>query len=247
MIRIDDRIGSRDLVDYMPPAITHIERLPYGDAEFTTEGGLLIGFEVKTLNDLLNCIGTGRFSGHQLPGLTCRYNMAYLIVEGSFRSDENGVLVTPRRGGLVPVGLAGRRFMWADLEKWITTIEVETGIKVRRALSRREVAAMIYAKWQWWGKNSHHAHQVFDESVSGPMSMREPSTLRYVASRLPGIGWVKSAAVERAFRSVREMVNAPVARWMEIDGVGKTLAARIDAELEGPVKVEEVKAMGASA
>lgn len=233
MIRVDDRVGSKDLVDYMPKGAAQIVRLPYGDAEFTTEAGLLIGFEVKTLGDLLNCISTGRFGGRQLPGMTCRYSVAYLLIEGPFRAADDGVLVIPRRGGWVPVELAGRRYMWSDLERWITTIEVYAGLRVRRTRDRAETAAMVYQKWLWWGKGDHHAHRVFDESLAGPMPLREPSVMRYIASRLPGIGWVKSQAVERKFRSPLEMAMAPEGVWREIDGVGPKLAKQIVSVLRG--------------
>lgn len=232
MIRIDDRIGSRQLVELLPASVAKLQRLPYADAEFTTEQGHLIGFELKTLDDLLNCISTGRFGGHQLPGLTCRFNIAYLLITGLWRRGRDGVLEVPRRRGWVPQELAGRRFMWQDVEQWITTVEVYSGVKVRRVATDQEAAALIYAKWLWWGKGAHHSHQVFDESITGTIPLREPSLLRYMASRLPGIGWVKSAAVEREFSSVVEMVNADEKRWQQIDGVGTTLSKRIVDALE---------------
>lgn len=234
MIRIDDRIGSRDLIDLMPKGAAALARLPYGDAEFTTETGLLMGFEVKTLLDLLNCISTGRFGGHQLPGMTQRYNMAYLIVEGRHQAaNDDGVLVEPRRAGMVPVQLAGRRFMWSDLEKWLTTMEVHAGVRICRTLSRRETALAIYSRWQWWGKSDHHAHRVFDESILGPVPLREPSFERYVASRLAGIGWVKSGLVEMHFKTAIAMANADERQWAEIDGIGETLSRKIYRQWRG--------------
>jgi ERCC4-type nuclease len=53
------------------------------------------------------------------------------------------------------------------------------------------------------------------------------SDVRRFAAMLPGIGYHKSAVVEKHFGSIEEMATADAGTWMEIDGIGKKLAADI--------------------
>ena len=63
------------------------------------------------------------------------------------------------------------------------------------------------------------------------MLLQQPSLMRRVAKELPGIGWERSLVVEAKWDSVRDMVNAPVEEWLELDGIGKGIASRVQEEL----------------
>jgi len=66
--------------------------------------------------------------------------------------------------------------------------------------------------------------------VSG-LLLKPPSLVRRVAKELPGIGWERSLLVEETFDSVRTMVNAPLEQWLEIEGIGKGIATKVQEEL----------------
>lgn len=235
MIRIDDRKGSAEMLPLFPPNSAALTHLPFGDFEFATEDHRLFGFERKTLSDIINCISTGRLGGHQLPGMSCRFDVAYILVEGQFRPGADGVLEELRFDHRArsyrwhPMSLNNRHYLWGDLERYLTTLEVYYGFRCRHTQNPAETAAMVHAKWLWAAKRDHHAGHVFDESIAGPLPFREPSMARYMISRLPGIGWKKSGEVERSFKgqTVAGMMSADEAKWREVDGVGVTLSKRI--------------------
>ncbi len=54
--------------------------------------------------------------------------------------------------------------------------------------------------------------------------LRKPSLIRKVAAELPGIGWEKSKGIAVKFGSVAAMVEASVADWETVPGIGKSLA-----------------------
>jgi len=40
------------------------------------------------------------------------------------------------------------------------------------------------------------------------------------------VGWKRSAAVVRKFKTVRQMMEASEKEWMEVDGIGKGIAKK---------------------
>lgn len=244
MIYLDDRTGgpsnrakSHDLAPLLPSALASVVRLPYGDAAFFGNGPggtLLVGVEIKTLEDCLSSLVSGRLPGHQAPGMVRDYDVRYLIVQGSWKTDPHGVLQY-RRGRDVTVGR--KRFTFTDLHNWITTLESVAGFRIRRTLSRTETAATVLALYRWWnGKpfDKHKGHLAWDDvSVPKLITARAMPVTRKMAAQIDGIGWEKSAAVAKRFASVLEMACAGVGDWMEIEGIGKVLARRAVESLRG--------------
>jgi ERCC4-type nuclease len=107
---------------------------------------------------------------------------------------------------------------------------------VRRTYNRAETAALIAGLYGWWTKKAydeHRAHQAMYSPVADAGLIYRPSLARRVAAELPGIGIGKSGAVADKFKTVRTMVGASEAEWMDVPGIGKTLARRISEALEG--------------
>jgi ERCC4-type nuclease len=237
MILIDDRTGSKDLYDLMPPGSAEICRLNYGDVAFLGKGDgkpVAVGIELKGLNDVLQCIQSGRFSGHQLPGLLKDYDVVYLIVEGAWRPGKEGTLERLGRGGWQTLVLGTRVWMYRELDNWLASIESMTGVRLRRTESERETAAVILNLYHWWTDKEweeHRSHLAFDRS-SRPVLVKPSLTVR-VAKELTGIGWEKAGAIARHFGSVRGMAMAEEKQWREIDGIGDVLSKRIVQELTG--------------
>ena len=230
MILIDPRAGS---VDYVPRlralgCPVDVTPLEFGDAAFTGSGKM-IGVELKKLNDVLQCIVTGRFSGHQLPGLARDYDEAYLCVEGFWRPNPtDGVLETRRGAAWVPCGMGKKRWMYRDLDNFLLTTEIKGGVHVRRTATEDETARMLYDLYSWWQDyDGHRSHLALNHS-NRDCAIFAPRTLsRRVAAELPGIGQEKSAMIAGHFTTVRQMVNAKAAEWLKLPGIGKKIAAGI--------------------
>lgn len=233
MILIDSRIGSKDLIDYLPSNETTLLTLEYADAAFLGdgEGGkpIPVGIEIKTVPDALQCITNGRFAGHQLPGLLRDYKWIYLLIEGRYRKGKTGILEMPQGRGWKPITLGSRAYRWRDFESWLTTMETMGGVHVRRSFNRAETAEMIQGLHDWWTRkefSEHRAHLVPDTSKL-PVLATKVSLLRRIANELPGIGWKKSKLVEEEFSSVRDMLDAPPERWLELKGIGKGIVEKV--------------------
>jgi len=84
---------------------------------------MFIGIEIKTVKDALSCVVSGRFAGHQLPGLVKEYDVVYFIIEGLWKADKEGLLEVPYGKRWRVVKLGSRYFMWRDFELWLTSME----------------------------------------------------------------------------------------------------------------------------
>ncbi len=245
MITIDSREGSALLTNYLPHGTWSLSRLEYGDANFigNGEGGapVLVGIERKALGDLINSITSGRFAGHQLPGLVSSYHVVYLVVEGIWRPGPTGILEVRKGKDWEPLD-RGRRWMWADVEAWLTTVEQKAGVRIRKTSGPTETAAMVLALYRWWTAKDYEDHRAHLTLHKPPDSatLRKASLVRVMAAELPGIGWEKSEKVAKRFRNVVEMVNAEEHEWKEIEGVGNTIAKRVVMAMWGD-KVSRVK------
>jgi len=226
VITLDDRTGSVDLLPYFPPGVARLGRLGFGDASFVGKGKddipVMVGVERKTLSDLVGSLESGRFSGHQLPGLLASYNTVYLVVEGMGRVSRDQVEV--RQGG------AWRSLGVSELalDSFLNTLEVMAGVIVRQTNTPQRTAYLIHHLYHWWmkGWDKHKSHLVFYDPRP-IMSITKPGLVRRVAKELPGIGWSRSGPVAAHFATVRGLVIAGTSEWEKIDGIGKGLAQRV--------------------
>ena len=83
------------------------------------------------------------------------------------------------------------------------------------------------------GSHKSHLSLHMPEPQQESVLLTPATLLRKTAAQLPGIGYEKSAEAEKSFASVRDMVNADVARWESIPGVGKVIANRIVVAVSG--------------
>jgi ERCC4-type nuclease len=244
-IQLDDRTGSGDLLPLLrsrglPTVLT---RLPYGDAAFIGNGPdecpMPIGIEIKSISDILKCIGDGRFSGHQLPGLVADFDYIWLIAEGIYRSDQGtGFLQTYVRGGWRNAMVGTRRFMARELEQWFLTITIRAGVRIVCTGGRNETADFLRNLYNWWTvkswteHKSHLAPHLHSFTPDSALLVR-PTLARLVAKELPGIGWEKSAAVAKTFPSVLEMAVAEEDDWRAIEGIGAKTAEKVVRAIRG--------------
>jgi ERCC4-type nuclease len=237
MILIDSRVGSRDLLEPLGKGAM-LATLEYGDISFVGLGPkatpLFIGIEFKTVMDVLACVIDGRFAGHQLPGLVKEYDHVYLLIEGLFKANSDGILEIPRGRTWREVRLGSRRFMWRDFQTWLTSMETFGGVKIRHTSGRKETILMIKALKRWWSSKEweeHRSHLAVNKSQSHALGTKY-SLKRRIAAQLPGIGDEMSGRVSCHFSSIDEMVNAPKDIWTEIEGIGDKTAEKIIKEFE---------------
>src|SRR3989304_1846211 len=162
LITIDHREGKAFFANHLPFGITTMGHLEYGDVSFLGNGPnnqpIMIGIERKSIGDLLNSITSGRFAGHQLPGLLNSYGVVYIIVEGLYRPGGSGLLETRQGSGWAPIN-RGRRWMYTDVECWLTTMEQKAGLFTRRSPGPTETAAIIIGLYRWYTSKDYEDHR----------------------------------------------------------------------------------------
>ena len=241
MISIDDRIGSREMLPRLRALGCEVEltRMSFGDISFYGNGigsvPVSIGLEIKEVHDVVQCITSGRFAGHQLPGLIKSYDYVWLLINGQYRSRaKDGVLELYREGKgggwyWQEVGGDGRgkRWLWRDVESWLSSMSVMGGIRIQHCRDWTEGAQWIKQLHSWFSKDTHKSHMVMyggKELYCDQALLMKPSLVRRLASELPRIGSEKSIAVAAHFHSVSEMMAASEKEWTEIDGIGRGIA-----------------------
>lgn len=247
-VLVDPRSGSGDLVRplqalgiparYPDPRAGEGCELEFGDVQLVGRGAndrpVLVGVEVKTLSDVLQCIVDRRFSGHQLPGLLASYEERWLLIEGVMLCDKTRELYIARVDHRPPIRAAKGEKPWQyeAVQSWRRSVE-RAGCKTDNVPDRRSVVAWIASLYHWWQKAPEDHQAMFgvrlkDLSCAGdPIAdyIAEASPkMRVAASVISGVGSIKAAAAAAHFRSIRKMANAEVEAWREVPGFGKRLA-----------------------
>ena len=223
-----------------------LTRLEFGDMAFMGRGPcdmpVMIGVERKALSDLANSMVSGRFSGHQLPGLQNSYSSVYLIVEGLWRPNSNdGILEEYRRGEWRALEYGNRRFMAKEIYGFLNSLSLRVGVNVWRTGTKQETVAVVMALRHWWVDKKWEDHKShaglhvgrwgMEEGEGGvefELGVSKPSLARRVAKELPGIGWKRSRYVAKGFGdSTWEMIMAGEEEWGRIKGIGKKVAERV--------------------
>jgi ERCC4-type nuclease len=229
-ILIDDRAGSK----HYQPLITGSEltRLEAGDACWMSWDNRLIGAEIKRVTDGVNCMFSGRLADLQLPRMSEVYDFRYLIVEGIYRADAEGVLERYvgelGKWGSFKDATAGRkRVMYSQFEMWLHSAAHLGGAYLERTAEPQDTARLLMTLEAWWKREEHKSFNVMHMYEGDSAALVRPSVLRRIAAELPLIGWERSAAVVERFHSVAEMVGASEKDWMEVEGIGKGIAKQV--------------------
>lgn len=244
---IDDRAGSRDLLDYPCVAdIAEITRMEFGDAMIVGNGPedttVSVGVEVKSVHDLISSINTGRLQATQLPGLLRDYEQPWLLWFGSVRAGADGRLEIRHRkraggsrrsadGQWKTFRLGNRDVPYAYLASQLFDIST-TGVRVAHVYDEAEAAVWLYCLHRWWSKPWHHHKglRVLDSSrdVSLMPSMDDHTRLKVcVAKQLPGVGFDRAMSAAGHFKSVVDMVVAPTQEWEKVPGIGRVVAKSV--------------------
>lgn len=241
MILIDDRAGSKQLVDHSPlDKIAVLSRLASGDVLILgngPEGDVLVGVEVKSVMDLVSSILSGRIKETQIPQMLKDYQVSWLLVYGLYKEGKKGEMLVWKAGGWAPCQIGKRVIPYKLLESFYFSLSA-VGISTKEVASVKAAASWIGGLAKWWERSweSHSTFQAFDNTgqagvkheVSLVPSMTENERLvAHVAAQLPGIGYKRAVTVAGRFNTVREMVGASEQEWLEIPGIGKVIAREV--------------------
>lgn len=239
MILVDNRIGSRDLVDerHLPEDVSTLTRLEYGDVCWLGNGPtgaytVSCGLEIKRISDALDSFKSGRFAD-QLRGLSSTYSRIYLQIEGVWGYDEYDNLCLAKLsdtydGKRYWIWTIDTKLKFKAFDNWLTSICERGNVRIKRSLDRKDTAKQIMNLYSWWQKDyeSHNSLSSF-QSEYEPYQIYEPTLREKVASLLPGVGRKKAPLVAEQFNSVYTMVTAEETSWVQIDGIGKTIARKV--------------------
>lgn len=235
-----------------------LTRLPFADAAFVGRGKgdapWQVGVELKTISDLASCILTGRFAGHQLPGLLAGYDDVWLCVEGRWRARPDGVLEVDQngRGYWYTLTHGRQRWMYRDVVNYLHSVAMLSGVRIWRTESRDETARWLAALHNWWtGKaiEQHKALQAFAEVPLVRTDARGLSAVALVApgfeqrvyAQFPGCGFDKAREMAKAMPTLVDALVATEKDWAQVPGIGKVLAARIVAAIQGQHRHKETR------
>lgn len=253
MMFVDPRIGSRDLLDPLQrfgvPAEIAPTEMPYGDFAFIGRGradaDVYIGVELKRMQqDLISSIRSKRFVGHQLGGLVgtdvraAAYDRVWLVTEGIWRSGDDGTLEVMSGGNWTKTT---PRIMTAEVEAWLLTITIRSGIFHWHAPTRRDTVRFLSSLYHWWTSkdlDAHRSHTAIYVPPPDRASLVEPSAfVKGLTGLVVGIGWQKAAAVERACDgSFIRLCSMTIPDLQLIPGIGKATASAIVTALQGVVQ-----------
>lgn len=241
MILVDPRVGSSQFRDPISQRVNcevlyANPQLSGGDFAFEGNGPndktLAIGIELKTIEDMLGSMRSDRMA-LQLAEMNGIYDICYVIIQGQYKPDDKGNLMTLRRGGWQLLDLAyghskaSKCFRYAELDKYINGLEVRKNVIIVRSTCMIETVWQIVNRYNWWQKPWEEHSSTDPIKTQVDVMFTKPSLIRVIASNLPGIGWVRSKAVEQAFLNTHNMVNAPHEAWEAIEGIGEKTAHNV--------------------
>lgn len=255
-LQVDSRIGSKHLSPLLRQIfadrkdVTIVESaLPAGDAAWLGEGpdGIVqCGMELCRIGDLVQKIKSGRLVEEQLPKILGRFDVAYLVIEGRTRCRLDG-------GFDVFAGAPGWKGWQA--QEWRSSglthgtvngvlhgLQAAAGLIVVKTWDENDTAVWLADTANWWQKpweehksfSAWSGHNVF----GGSFTTREVTPAEQFASIIPHIGQKKTRQLAEVFGSIRRMVNAAVADWIAVPGIGKKTAADVAAWLTAETKKE---------
>lgn len=238
MLLIDNRAGSRDFVKFFTEHTAELGTMDFGDVSFEgngPNGKITIGIEIKSKRDYLNSIMTGRLAGHQLPGMVEKYDRSYLYVYRDFtrleafkRATSSHNYMIHKNGQKVPLKQGTTEVTdQSDMSFQLSCAEF-FNVTVKMFSSKEAVARAMWMTYKYWQKpyTKHGTGGVVYNSATAGWTGRV-SPLVKMAATIPGVGADRARAIAKEFDSLEDMINAGVARWSRIDGIGDKLARDI--------------------
>lgn len=212
-----------------------LAEIRYGDFTFIGNGpnGKLarIAVERKTWPDFISSTDSNRFNGDQLAGLIEHYDDVYLYIEGEARCNPDTNMFEYKHHGMWTTGYA-RAKPWTAIKNMITTFEhcsakEKWGIKIDYPLNMLETARNVSTLYQWYNSKAWDEHNSHKRVKELTFNVARAGKIIRVARAL-GLGHIAAEKAEKAFGSVKEMVNCKPDDWIWKGVVGtKAQATRL--------------------
>ncbi len=254
VLYVTDEPNDRDLANALGPAAIVLP-VKHGDVNFYgyADGDgkpIRVCVERKHLRDLCGCIYSGRYLAQVRAAYAAGFRYQVLVVEADTvrPGPDTGLVETlaftqVRQSGGLGLRQSLRRswqavtprISYSQFDQFLTEIQRDLGVIYKRSHNVAETAAIIHALWRNCQRapDQHHSLRTFYTPAYKVDLLQRPGLVRRVAKELSGVGWERSGEIARRFRSVQEMCSAGVSDWMQIPGIGRTLARRIVCELRG--------------
>ena len=221
-----------------------------GDVAFT--GRWLDGEEIwvwgerKKLSDLVNCATQdGRLLRQIQEAHQAGFKFLFLIVEAMYRKCPKTGLLQYRKGKcwadyhINPKNTKSQTVPYNRISGYLDQLRYYLGVHVYHTQSVRETAQVvmdIYSMFQTAPEDHSSLKQFATTPEPVASFLQKPSLARRLLKELPGIGGDKSKDIESELGSAREvcrvLADNDMARLMEIEGIGKGITSKIEAELD---------------
>lgn len=231
-IEIDSREGSGPFARLFNPYGIEIQltRLNSGDFAFAgcgPQGTANIGFERKTINEIMDCItGDDRLTGEQLPKMAEDYDYCYLIVEGIWKAGKDGQVMVCRHGAhWKTYGLHAR-----SLHNYLMGLTLRTGLIVWCSGTQQGTVDFLVDQYRMWQVpwDDHTSHNRIYAPKGAPGKLRfifktkAMRRLEAVLVQLPGLD-SRAMDAARYFGSIRKALAATPEQWGNITIGGRKL------------------------
>ena len=229
MIYLTTAANDKELVRYLQEA--RPIPIPHGDFVFRSssqdgEPRYHVCGERKKPMDLVNCINDGRHIQQVRRAYDAGFSHYFLVVACISRQGPDTGEFEYRTG----TNWTRTSMAWTRVMAYLNQLSYLMGVHVYWSNGIRQTAEIVRSIHSFFQVNEHQSLKKFHAPDSSLLSA--PSLIREVASKLPGIGWERSLAIEEKFNSIRDMINADEQQWQEVDGIGKILAKRITEAVE---------------
>lgn len=151
--------------------------LPYGDFCFWGNGpsgsgpgggdSVLVGWERKTLSDMINSMRDLRYAGHQLDGLMQMYQVVHLVIEGIWRAGPGGDIEIRSGKDWSSFRLGSRGVHYRELDHFLASQIYKRGIVVEYTSNRDQTAALVASRWHWFNDKTWNQH-TSDKAIYAP-------------------------------------------------------------------------------
>jgi hypothetical protein len=246
-VLIDDRVGSRDVIEYPPfDKCGELSRLNSGDVCFAgngPDGPVMVGVELKSVEDLLSATDNGRIQGTQLPAMLAEYDVCWLLYYGRVRQAPLSNQLQVWRAGEWRNHYFGKRPTYYGMLSGFLIGLQEIGVNVQHVEDKRQAVDWLAELVRWrckpWAK--HKSLRAFDQSRvvrSTPTNDKrtnraslmpvvdERTELRgRTALQWPSLGYERAMAAADLY-TVKQMVNLTADQWAELETVDRATGKR---------------------
>jgi ERCC4-type nuclease len=200
----------------------------------------MVGFERKTLYDMLDCIDTKRLTAYQIPGMKKLYGIhRFIIFEALWRSDEQGLLMEGFNHGYswkwarIGWGLDKKPVMYSKLFRFLISIQL-AGTTIIPSHSVQDTARCVVEYFHYFQKpwKAHRSQREIQVPII-PSLDPDISLVRRWAHSIQGVGLEFSSEAEKLFNSGLELAQSTEEEWDSIEGIGPATAKDIVRQIEG--------------